>query len=234
MHISEIEKKRGHSISDLVQRKDASAHHIGLEDNREIGVFSDNRTNFELITNKVQKPVEKVSQLKNSKTPNWYQAYQKANEIHGQGIGNYIQHVEHGEVVDGSIQGLHSLPNGNPPNGVTLAAQSDVGRDSVGKVLWYFTNSPGAQGTEGDPIRVKGSTIFPTKLSIERNGITGVRALMKAAASNNNEVFKELIARSGLTQGVEHNSPTIYPKGSKLKSKDETFQGGNDVYYKVI
>lgn len=193
------------------------------------------RRHKELLTpvgsNRNQAVLLKTAQLRNSSTPNWYQEYQRIPAIHAQGIGNYTQHVELGEIVNGEQQGVHALTNGAAPPNVTIVQQQDVGYDSIGKILWYFTNSPRANGTAHDRIPVKNSTVFPTRLSNDFNGITGVRALMKAAAAGNG--FGAISSGAGLQGAVRHAAPSIYPVGSALRPQNQAFNIG-PTHYVVI
>ncbi|QOJ22632.1 MAG: hypothetical protein HRU78_02385 [Gammaproteobacteria bacterium] len=193
------------------------------------------RLHKELLTpvgsNRNQAVLLKTAQLRNSSTPNWYQEYQRIPAIHAQGIGNYTQHVELGEIVNGEQQGVHALTNGAAPLNVTIVQQQDVGDNSIGKILWYFTNSPRANGTAHNPIPVKNSTVFPTRLSNVFRGITGVSALMKAAAAGNG--FGAISSGAGLHGAVRHAAPSIYPVGSALRPQNQAFNIGA-THYVVI
>lgn len=173
----------------------------------------------------------KTVQLRNSSTPNWYQEYQRIPAIHAQGIGNYTQHVELGEIVNGEQQGVHALTNGNAPPNVTIVEEQNVDYNSIGKILWYFTNSPRGNGTAHNPIPVKNSTVFPTRLSNAHGGITGVRALMKAAAAGNG--LGAISSGAGLQGAVRHAVPSIYPVGSALRPQNQAFNIGA-THYVVI
>ncbi|OQW41064.1 MAG: hypothetical protein A4S08_12940 [Proteobacteria bacterium SG_bin4] len=189
----------------------------------------------ELLTpvgsNRNQTVLLKTAQLRNSSTPNWYQEYQSIPAIHAQGIGNYIQHVELGEIVNGEQQGVHALTNGNAPPNVTIVEEQNVDYNSIGKILWYFTNSPRGNGTVHNPIPVKNSTVFPTRLSNAFGGITGVRALMKAAAAGNG--LGAISSGAGLQGAVRHAAPSIYPVGSALRPQNQAFNIGA-THYVVI
>ncbi len=182
-------------------------------------------------SNRSQAVLLKIAQLRNGSTPNWYQEYQRIPAIHAQGIGNYTQHVELGELVNGEQQGVHALTDGAAPPNVTIVQQQDVGDNSIGKILWYFTNSPRANGTAHNPIPVKNSTVFPTRLSNVFRGITGVSALMKAAAAGNG--FGAISSGAGLHGAVRHAAPSIYPVGSALRPQNQAFNIGA-THYVVI
>jgi len=173
-------------------------------------------------------------QFKNSRTPNWYQQYQKFPAIHEQGIQHYINHVEQGEGAGGRQQGLHVLDNQEKPLALrTIVEKSNIGFNSIGKILWYITENPAGQGTSNSPIPVKSSSVFPLRLSATHNAITGVRAIMKAAASGNTTAFDQITRGAGLSEQVIHLNPSIYPQAPPLRPPDTHFQKGS-VYYRVL
>jgi hypothetical protein len=176
-------------------------------------------------------PAAATFQLRNSPVPNWRQEYLRQPGIHAQGIAPYIQHVEQGELVGGAQQGVHVMPNGNPPANVTVVEQANIGWNSIGKILWHFTNAPRANGTAAQPIEVKNSTVFPTRLSQNVGGTTGVRALMKAAASG--AAFGQIAGAAGLTGAVAHAAPSVYPTGSRLRAPGTNFNVGG-THYQVL
>jgi hypothetical protein len=180
------------------------------------------------------KSLSGIYQLKNSRTPNWVKEYQNRPNIHGQGIANYITHVEQGEGGGGDQQGLHALAaNGAAPAGKTIVERESVGHGTIGKILWYTTGNPGAQGTQANPISVKSSSIFPTRLAAAHANTTGYRAIMKAAAANDG--FNEISRAIGLDGQVNHVAPTVYPVASPLRPSGTVFQvNGAGNHYEVI
>lgn len=190
--------------------------------------LQDNRDVAQRLTDMVG-----IIQLKNSRQPNWFYQYSQNANIHGINVGNYVLHVEQGGGAAAAPTGFHALSAaGAPPAHINIVQQANVGYNSIGKVLWYNTNLPNGNGFPANPIPVKSSTVFPLRLSNIYNGITGVRALMKAAIAGG-DAWNAIREGTGLGNLIHHAAPTVFPVAPPLRPQGQQFIVGG-INYRVM